>query len=1098
LRDLLTILAGLLIAALTAALVGPAFVDWTAHRAFVEARLTQALGAQVTTRGAIDVSLLPVPRLSVDGLSLKTQALTVQSQALRVELAVAPLLRGELRFIEASLTEPKIEADLDALHPGDDAREMQFERLDIKRGTLRLRAGARELAQLEALDLQGEAASLLGPFKGQGSFARDEKRVSFRFNTSTVEGERLRFKLISDEGANLPRIDLDAAWIFDKNPRIEGQLVATSAASVPWRLAGPFNLSAAQARMETADLRIGGEEGALALTGQWHLAFAPQSLNMQWQARQLDLDRAREKMPGLASLLDVQPFAMPLHIGLTTPTILIGGDAISDVALDVVRDASGAMRVKASAAGPGSSRLSVDGLVETGFAAGFNGQVQASLRDAQRLSAWLKPFAPVVADALSEIPARSSELQGEMDVSQAGLSLRRMKLRLDRSTLSGALAFTRAIGTERARLFADVTSDALDLDTLPDLSRPAAILRDADLSLTLDARAVRVARVGEGMVDAGRIRLKLVKDGKTARLEQLTLANLGGANLVARGDMDERDGALEIEVDAQRLSELASLLQRVAPGPVAEALAARAVALTPAKASLKLLANRESDALRLHTLELDATARGTRWQASLRPQAQSGIASGTLRVETRDAPMLLRQLGVEVLPVVLNGGGRLQASLRAAQQGGFDLSASGAIGGVDLSFDGQVATSRAQGAITINTRDAAPLLRSVGYGLPDVTQVLPVEGHAQLQWQGVRLHLTQLNAALAGQRLGGALAVEWSNARPQLTGELQAQRVNLPQLAALLLGPSLSAKPGEIWSDQPFAPGMAEMPRMVLRLRAQDVVALDQVAFGSASLTLTTAPGVISFGELDAQMGAARLKGEVSLRRDGANGFLIGKLNMDGLPLPQNFAEGSLALEGEFSSSGRSPQSLMSGLAGTARLRLSALRFSQLDPAAPARVFAEAESDKLGIGEAVYISALRRELEKGAFTLAPRDALVTLAGGIARIAAPQLSASLDLRSMTSEARLLLPVQGVTPRPQEPAPLVAVVWRGPLTAMKRDVEGSSFVTVLVAHALEREQARMQALDEDIAERASMARRQRGLEFLRRRQREVEQFLQQKPN
>ena len=1098
-RDLLTILAGLLIAALTAALVGPAFVDWTAHRSFVEARLTQALGAQVTTRGDIDVSLLPVPRLTVDALSLKTKALSIHSQALRAELAVAPLLRGDLRFIEASLTEPKIEADLDGLHlHADETREIQFERLEIKRGTLQLRTGTREIARLEGLDLQGEVASLLGPFKGQGSFVRDEKRVSFRFNTSMVEGERLRFKLISDEASGIPRIDLDGAWIFDKAPRVEGQLVATATMPVPLRLAGPLILSAEQAQMESADLRMGGEEGALSLNGQWLWRFTPQLLSMQWQARQLDLDRAREKVPGLAALLDMQLLALPLRVQLTSPAIILGGDAVSDVSLDLTRDAGRAMRIKASAAGPGSSRMTIEGQVETGFAAGFNGQVQASSRDAQRLSDWLKPFLPVVADALREIPARSGELQAELDLSQAGLSLRRMKLRLDRSTLSGALAYTRAIGQERARLFADVTSDALDLDTLPDLARPASILRDADLSLALDARAVRVARVGEGMVDAGRIRLKLVKEGKTARLEQLTLANLGGANLVARGEMDERDGALEIDVDAQRLAELASLLQRVTPGPAAQALAARAVALTPTKASLKLLANREGDVLRLHTLELDATARGTRWQASLRPQAQSGIASGSLRVETRDAPMLLRQLGIEVLPVALNGGGRLQASLRAAQQGGFDLSASGTIGGVDLSFDGQVAASHAKGAMTLNTRDAAPLLRSIGYGLPDVTQTLPLEGHGQLDWRGARLQLTQLNAALAGQRLGGTLAVEQVNARTQLSGELQAQRVSLPQLAALLFGPSLSVKQGEIWSDQRFAPGMADMPRMELRLRAQELVAIDQLALGSASLTVTTAPGLISFTHLDAQMGAARLAGEVSLRRDGPNGFLIGKLNLDRIPLPQNFAEGSLALEGEFSSSGRSAQALMSGLAGTARLQLGALRFTQLDPAAPTRVFAEAEADRLAVGEANYLGALRRELEKGAFTLTPRDALVTLAGGVARMSAPQLSASLDLRTMISEARLLLPVQSVTSRPQEPSPIVAVVWRGPLGAMKRDVEASSFVTILVAQALEREQARMKALEEDIAERASMARRQRGFEFLRRRQREVEQYLLQNPN
>lgn len=1097
-RDLLTIVAGLLIAVLTAALVGPSFVDWAAHRDFVEARLTQALGARVTTRGAIDVSLLPVPRLSVDGLSLKTQALSIESQALTVELAVAPLLRGELRFIEASLAQPKIEVDLDQLHLREnEALEMQFERLDIKRGSLLLREGARDVARLDALDLQGEASSLIGPFKGQGTFVRDEKRVSFRFNTSTVEGERLRFKLISDEAGSLPRIDLDGVWILDKSPRVEGQLQVTATQPAPWRLAGPLTLSAAKAQMDTADLRMGGEEGALVLSGQWQWAFAPASVSMQWQARQLDLDRAREKQPSLPALVELPAVNVPLRFSLTTPAIIVGGEALSDVAIDLAREA-GAMRLKASGAGPGGARVAVEGQLETGLAAGFQGQVQASLRDAPRLADWLKPFAPAVADALREIPSRVTELQGEMDVSQAGLSLRRGRLKLDRSSFAGSLAYTRAIGSERARLFADLTSDALDLDTLPDLSRPAAILRDADLSLALDARAVRVARVGEGMVDAGRIRLKLVKDGKSARLEQLSLANLGGATVLARGELDERDGSLEIDVDAQRLSELASLLQRVAPGPAPQALAARAVALSPMRASVKLLASHENDALRLNTLELDATARGTRWQASLRPQGASAIASGTMRVETRDAPMLLRQLGVEALPVLLNGGGRLQASLRAGQSSGFDLSASGSIGGVDLSFDGQIATSRAQGALTLNTRDAAPLLRSVGYGLPDVTTSLSVEGHAQLEWQGSQLQLSKVSGNLGGQALGGALTADWREPRAKLSGELQAQRVNLPQLAALLMGPSLSVKRGELWSDQPFAPGMGDLPRMEIKLRAQEMVAIEQLSLGSASLTFTSAPGVISFTNLDALMDAARVSGEVSLRRDGANGFLIGKLTTEGVPLPPNFADGSFALDGEFTSSGRSAQSLMSGLAGTARLRLSALRFSALDPSAPARVFAEAEADKLGIGEAAYLSALRRELEKGSFTLSQRDALVTLAGGVARIAAPQLSAALDLRNMTSEARLLFPVQNVGSRPQEPTPIVAVVWRGPFNAMKRDIEASSFVTVLVAHALEREQARMQALDEDIAERASMARRQRGFEFLRRRQREIEQYLQQNPN
>jgi uncharacterized protein YhdP len=179
-----------------------------------------------------------------------------------------------------------------------------------------------------------------------------------------------------------------------------------------------------QAQMESADLRMGGEEGALVLNGQWQWTFAPASVSMQWQARQLDLDRAREKQPSLPALFEMPAATLPLRFSLTTPALIIGGEALSEVSLDLAREANGAMRVKASSAGPGGARVVVDGQVETGLAAGFQGQVQASLRDAPRLADWLKPFAPVVADALREIPSRVTELQGEMDVSQAGLSLR--------------------------------------------------------------------------------------------------------------------------------------------------------------------------------------------------------------------------------------------------------------------------------------------------------------------------------------------------------------------------------------------------------------------------------------------------------------------------------------------------------------------------------------------------------------------------------------------------------------------------------------------------------------------------------------------------
>ena len=60
-RIALTILAVILVSALTAALVGPYFVDWSAQRAAVAAQLSRVLGERVNVQGAVDLSGASAP-----------------------------------------------------------------------------------------------------------------------------------------------------------------------------------------------------------------------------------------------------------------------------------------------------------------------------------------------------------------------------------------------------------------------------------------------------------------------------------------------------------------------------------------------------------------------------------------------------------------------------------------------------------------------------------------------------------------------------------------------------------------------------------------------------------------------------------------------------------------------------------------------------------------------------------------------------------------------------------------------------------------------------------------------------------------------------
>jgi hypothetical protein len=119
------------------------------------------------------------------------------------------------------------------------------------------------------LDFTGEAASLVGPFKGAGVLRIGSDPIRYRFTTGQIEGERLRAKLIVDESALAPRVDLEGALAlvpagsglrptFDGVGAFSGTDVIADA-RVPWRLTGPFRIDAASATLEPAELRAGEE-----------------------------------------------------------------------------------------------------------------------------------------------------------------------------------------------------------------------------------------------------------------------------------------------------------------------------------------------------------------------------------------------------------------------------------------------------------------------------------------------------------------------------------------------------------------------------------------------------------------------------------------------------------------------------------------------------------------------------------------------------------------------------------------------------------------------------------------------------------------------
>ena len=103
--------------ALTAALVGPHFVDWTSYRADFEREATAVLSRRVTVEGDVTARILPFPSLSfskvvVAGNHPDEPAMTVETFSMDAELA--PFMRGEVLIFDMRLDRPRVTIDMGA------------------------------------------------------------------------------------------------------------------------------------------------------------------------------------------------------------------------------------------------------------------------------------------------------------------------------------------------------------------------------------------------------------------------------------------------------------------------------------------------------------------------------------------------------------------------------------------------------------------------------------------------------------------------------------------------------------------------------------------------------------------------------------------------------------------------------------------------------------------------------------------------------------------------------------------------------------------------------------------------------------------------
>lgn len=1181
LRDSLTVLAILLIGVLTTALVGPYFIDWDAHRALIERKLSQAVGVPVTVSGTIDLKLLPKPifrfgRAVVgDGVAGRPR---LSVEALDAEVSLTGLMRGQVQVVDTTLVRPRLDL-VEAPDGGfglpplsDEAADrVAVDHLGVRDGTVALRRADGKVQTLANLDFDGEATSLRGPFKATGRVAG----LPFRVATGALDGGRLRAKLHVDATGGGPSLDLDGVvaprpggrgFGFDGSAAAAGRIALDGTpAVVPWRLTARLSADRSAATASDVEVRAGADLRALIANGHATAAYeadgAPPRATVQLAGATLDVD-------GLAVAPENSSVAPPKGFDLLRRLVNVGGRGpglpspplLVDVALKVDTATLAGQTVLGSSAdvqlgpkpgaglrfgvdGPAGTRITFDGRFDPGFdppvagpfgaapiavAASLRGRAEARSNDVTRTAAWLAPAAPGFAAWLAAtVPGRTLAASGSVVASNTEVRARDLALRVDGSRFTGTASLASAVGTERPRLFADLSSDALALDRLPNLSGAAAASRDLDFDLALSARTVTVedpaaavAPPGFGPIAAGHVALHLTKVGTALKLDRLAL-DVAGAKLDATASGTEGGQTAELRVSAPHLGPLVEAVAPVLPPSVAGLLRDRAAALSPVAASLTLAAEAGRDGIpALTSLALAGTAGSTRVDAAVAPD---GPANGrdaanrpvavSLRADAPDMVDLLRQFGLPAGGSGL-GPGHLDATAKGSVAAGFAVTLAATLPGTSLSYNGTARPAAGDGHVALRAADFGPLFAALGSapGGPPV----PGDIAADVAWDGTAARLAQIAARVAGTEAAGDLAFTFAPSRPgetgpKLRGQLSLDRLAAPTLLGLALGPPQATPQGAAWSDRPFAPPTLALPRSEIGLTVADLSLRPDLAARDVALTLRSGGGAITLADMSGRIAAGRFSGDIALRRDASGAAMSGHLAWSDIGLGGGALSARVGGREELAGTGGSPAALVANLAGSGRLAVSRAALAQTDPLAPARTLAHIDDRRrkaeLGSADTEVVlpeadavgRELAAELDRGPLPIGDADVATTLTGGVLRSGpitssgvaspaaggpgnadAPRWSAktdlSLDLGALALTVRSTLRGGAATSDGE-----VVVSRTGPFGAdAPRTVEASGLLQAVQARAIARAQDRIDVLEQDIRERAAFNRQLKAIQ------------------
>jgi uncharacterized protein involved in outer membrane biogenesis len=932
-------LLGLLVLVVAAALIGPSFVDWNAHKGRLTAEVRKLTGQTLVIDGDVSLAVLPAPALSAERVRLANMvggsaSDIIELRELRVRVALMPLLQGKVQLESVSLVAPTVVLEVlpdgrrnwdfalagagspagatatsqGPSEPGGLAEQIQVDSFIIEDGTLIYRDGrAGHEERVERINAEIVAESLRGPFTARGNATARGVSAAFDLSLGRLVGAGAKpFNLglrLSEPGA---RIQLaGAVSMLADQLQVRGKLksegddlgavlstLTQGAAPAPsamlaqsYTLAAeatgsPLELNIADLNLQLGDTSMAGE-----VTARWG---TPLELSVALAAGQIDLDRALERAAPAAGERSRRQTA-----GSAPGVAIPAGWSVPE-------------EIK------GTIDLAVEAVV-------YRGQVVRQVR----LNAELDQGRATIGQAFALLPGSSDvSLTGTLTNGTGGLGFDgRVEAASD--NLRGMLTW---LGADLSAMPADRLRRT-DLSSRIDVAPQSVNLSDIDLRVDL-------SRITGGVVIARRDRLGL---GIGLAIDTVNLdayLPVGDAGAAASASDPGKSPPTPPPIDGAR--------------PVIEAF----------DANLKLrVGNLTTQGVTATNLHLDGTLQDgalTVREASVEDLAGAGgrfvglvtelsvspKAQGALEITVADPGRLAKAAGFDIPSFERIGPFDLNGDLHGNLE---DVNFSATVNALDGRFvlAGTAQAARSPAAFDLEveathddlSRFADRLIGPGAFG--SGLGALALKGRAI--GTAAKFRVEGLAGTVGAIELSGALSAELDGARPAWnldlrTGELPVAAL-LPRRRSAAgegisgSGGAKQAKQEARWSSEPLDLSALDAVNGGIKLVSEALVNGD-LRIDDARLEAQVSDGVLDLTSLTGRLYDGRLR--VSGRLDATEGaraeVKIEALEFDSAKLLQEHADfdrvsGPVSLTARLTSEGTSEAALISALNGSGDLR---------------------------------------------------------------------------------------------------------------------------------------------------------------------------------